>query len=28
LKGAARHKARLAGEDTDGIPIPDVGSGA
>jgi hypothetical protein len=28
LKGAARHKARLSGDDTDGIPMPDLGSGA
>ena len=27
LKGAARHKARLAGDDTDGVPFPEVAPG-
>jgi len=28
LKGAARHKARLAGDDTDGMPFPEVAPGS
>jgi phosphate transport system protein len=28
LKGAARHKARLAGDDTDSVPFPEVGPGS